>query len=247
MRIAICDDNNIELLQIIRIVEEFIDTHLSDHSITCFAFQSSIDLLVAVQKGQAFDILLLDVVMPLMNGIQLAEEIRNKNTVSKIIFLSSAPEYAVDSYSVDAFYYLLKPIKKEKLLPILEKASADIFDKVENHIIVKSRTGISKIFLSKLQYIEVIKRTMYLYLRSGEILESFGTMVNFEAQLLPDKRFVKPHRSYIVNMDYIKNFSPDGITTTSCAFIPISRNIYKEVKQTYINYSFDGGKDICYN
>lgn len=244
MDIAICDDNNIELLQISKIVEEFIDTHLVEHSITYSAFQNSTDLLLAIDNGKVFDILLLDIVMSPMNGIQLAYEIRNKNTVSKIIFLSSTPEYAVDSYSVDAFYYLLKPIKKERLIPLLERASTDILDKMGKYIIVKCRAGISKIFLSKLQYIEVIGRTICLHLKSGEVLESFGTMVNFEAQLLPDKRFAKPHRSYIVNMDYIKNFSPEGITTTTGAFIPISRNIYKEVKQVYIDYSFDGGKDL---
>ena len=248
LKIAICDDNNIELLKISKIVEEFIDAHLSEHSITYSAFQNGTDLLVAIEKGQVFDIFLLDVVMPLMNGIQLADEIRNKNTVSKIIFLTSAPEYAVDSYSVDAFYYLLKPIKKDGLIPLLEKAITDIFDKAEKHIIVKCVAGLSKIFLSKLQYAEVIGRTMCFHLKNGEDLESyFGTMSQLEAQLLPDKRFVKPHRSYIVNMDCIKNLVPEGITTVTGAFIPISRNIYKEVKQAYIDYSFDGVEKLCCN
>lgn len=239
MKIAICDDNNMELSQISKIVEEFIDTRLSEHSITYSAFQNGTDLLVAIENGQVFDILVLDVVMPLINGIQLADEIRNKNTVSKIIFLTSSPEYAVDSYSVDAFYYLLKPIKKESLIPLLKKASSDIFDKVEKHIIVKCGTGLSKIFLNKLQYAEVMGRTICFHMRNGEVLESFRTMVQLEAELLTDKRFMKPHRSYIVNMDCIKNLSPEGITTITGAFIPISRNVYKEVKQAYIDYSFD--------
>jgi len=239
LKIAICDDNNIELLQISKIVEEFIDAHLSEHSITYSAFQNGTDLLVAIEKGQVFDIFILDVVMPLMSGIQLADEIRNNNTVSKIIFLTSSPEYAVDSYSVDAFYYLLKPIKKESLIPLLEKASSDIFDKVEKHIIIKCGACLSKIFLNKLQYVEVIGRTMCFHLRNGEVLEIFGTMVQLEAELLSEKRFVKTHRSYIVNMDCIKNLANEGITTVNGAFIPISRNIYKEVKQAYIDYSFD--------
>lgn len=244
LKIAICDDNSIELLYIIKIVEEFIDANLPKHSIAYSAFQNGTDLLVAIEKGNVFDILLLDVVMPLMSGIQLAVEIKGRNTVSKIIFLTSASEYAVDSYSVDAFYYLVKPINKEKLITLLEKASTDIFDKADKHIIVKCGTGLSKIFFGQLQYAEISGRTICFHLRNGEVLESFGTMVQLEALLLRDKRFVKPHRSYIVNMDCIKNLAADAITTSTGAYIPISRNIYREVKQAYIDYSFDGDEKL---
>lgn len=239
MKIAICDDNSMELLQISRIVEEFIDAHLSERSITYSTFQNGADLLAAVEKGQVFDILILDIVMPVMNGIQVADEIRNKNTLAKIIFLTTSPEYAVDSYSVDAFYYLLKPVKKENLIPIMEKARMEIYDKLEKHIIIKSGTSISKIFLNEIEYVEVIGHTICFYLRNGGVVKNYGTMIEVEGELLTDKRFVKPHRSYIVNMDWVKSLLSEGITTAKGAHIPVSRNMYKEVKKAYIDYSFD--------
>jgi len=64
-------------------------------------------------------------------------------------------------------------------------------------------------------------------------------MLLLETKLLHDKRFITPHRSYIVNMDYVENLSLEGITTITGTFIPVSRNIYKKVTQAYINYSFD--------
>lgn len=218
-------------MQISKIVEEFIKTHISEHSIQYSAYQNGVDLLFAIEKSQFFDILLLDVVMPMMNGIQLANEIRNTNRVSKIIFLTTAPEYAVDSYDVDAFYYLLKPIKNEKLIPLLEKACTDVLDHSEKYIIVKSGQNLSKIILSRLQYVEVNKRTLTFHLKNGEVLSSTGSMVQIEAMLLCEKRYIKPHRSYIVNMDCIKNFSQVGITTVTDDFIPVSRSIYREVKK----------------
>lgn len=181
-------------------------------------------------------------VMSGMNGIELANEIRNKNTVSKIIFLTTSPEYAVESYEVNAFYYVLKPIENVKLISLLEKACADIFEQKEKYIIVKSQACLTKIYLHCIQYVDVMERNIFFHLKSSEIIKSPCSISQIESELLTDKRFVKTHRSYIVNMDYIKNIAPIGITTFSNATIPIARTAYKDVKQKYIDYSFDSGE-----
>lgn len=239
MNIALCDDNEADLLQVMQITEEFKSLHQSEYDLKYTTFSNGIDLLAAIEKGKYFDIFLLDVVMSGINGIELANEIRNKNAVSKIIFLTTSTEYAVDSYRVDAFYYLLKPIEKTKLISLLKKACADIFDKREKHIIVKSQTGLTKIYLHCIQYVDVMGRNIFFHLKSGEIFMSPCSISQIESELLTDKRFIKTHRAYIVNMDCIKNIAPGGITTFSNATILISRKAFKEVKQKYIDYSFD--------
>ncbi len=238
MKIAICDDNKQELLLITGLVNEFSDCNSAENKIEIKSFTSSIELLSQLENGRNFDVFILDIIMPILNGIQLAAEIRNKDQVGKIIFLTSSSEFAVDSYSVDAFNYLIKPIQKDKLFTILEKACLDISSDLQQYIVVKTQNGLSKVFLHELLYVEVIRRTIYLYLKSGIVLKSTSTISQIEAILLQDIRFIKPHRSYIVNLNYIKNLSQDGITTTSDLLIPISRNAFKEVKQAYINYSF---------
>ena len=246
LQFAICDDNNTELLLIKQIVETFKASRISKYNIKCDTFLNGLDLLMATENGISYDILILDVVMPLMTGIEVAEEIRKKNNISKIVFLTSSPEFAVDSYKVDAFYYLLKPIKKEGLIPILEKACADITDKKEKEkeIIIKHKTCLTKVLLLNLEYIEVIGRKLFFHLTSGEVLESLGTMSQLESDLLSDKRFIKPHRSYIVNMDCIHRVTEKDIMTFSNKSVPISRELYKNTKQTYIDYSFDGFKNL---
>jgi len=240
LQIAICDDNNNELLQINQIVEEFRASHSSKYNIKCDTFLSSLDLLMATENRKSYDLLILDVVMPLMTGIEVSTEIRQKSNLSKIIFLTSSREFAVDSYKVDAFYYLLKPISKEELIPILEKACADIADEKEKGILVKCKTCLTKILLHNLEYTEVLGRTLFFHLTSGEVLESYGTMSQLENDLLRDKRFIKPHRSYIVNMDCIHRITDKDIITFTNKPIPISRELYKNIKQAYIDYSFDG-------
>ncbi|HBV88373.1 MAG TPA: DNA-binding response regulator [Desulfosporosinus sp.] len=244
LRISICDDNNTELLLIKQIVETFKASHIFKYNIKCDTFSNGLDLLLATENGTNYDILILDVMMPLMTGIEVAAEIRKKNNISKIVFLTSSHEFAVDSYKVDAFYYLLKPIKKEGLITILEKACADIVDKREKGIIVKCKTCLTNVFLHNIEYIEVLRRTLFFHLTSGEVLESLGTMSQLENDLLSDKRFIKPHRSYIVNMDYIHRISEKGIITFSNKPVPISRELYKSIKQTYIDFSFDGCNNL---
>lgn len=238
MKITICDDDKQELLQLRQFVDEFLSCDFEEGKIEVHSFQSSLELIKQLENGKYFDVFLLDVIMPGITGMELANHIRNTDQASKIIFLTSSPEFALESYSVDAFNYLLKPVQKEKLFSVLKKAINDIYIGTKKYIIVKTQIGMFKIFMHELIYVEVIGRTIFFHQTNGVVIEGISTISKIEVDLLTDKRFIKPHRSYIVNLDYIKNLSLDGFTTTNNQLIPISRNVFREVKQTYINYSF---------
>ncbi len=156
MRIAICDDNKQELLQINQLMDEYAGNGSSENKLEVQSFGCSLDLVAQLEKCKPFDIFLLDVVMPGMNGIELAAEIRSKDQVAKIIFLTSSAEFAVESYSVGAFNYLLKPIQKDKLFSALEKIENKICSSLKQYIVVKTLTGLDKIFKHDLTYIEAL-------------------------------------------------------------------------------------------
>lgn len=238
MRIAICDDDRQELLLISRLVEEYSGCGFEAGKMEVCSFENNLDLIAQIESGKHFDVFLLDVIMPHMNGIELASEIRSKDQVAKIVFLTSSPEYAVESYAVSAFHYLLKPIRRDKLFPVLEKACSEISSRLKQYIVVRTQTGLSKVFFHDLIYVEVLGRTVYFHQKSEVTIESTSTISQVEAILLRDTRFIKPHRSYIVNLDYVKSLSQEGFRTTGGKFIPVSRNIFKEVKQGYIDHSF---------
>lgn len=242
MQIAICDDDKQELLRIRRLVDEYLNSNPKDNKIEVSSFESNMKLLALIEGGKHFDLFLLDVIMPNINGINLASEIRNRDQVAKIIFLTSSPEFAVESYAVDAFSYLLKPIQKEKLFSVLEKVCTDMCSSQKQYILVKTHTCLSKIFFHQLIYVEVMGRTVSFHQKNGTIIESASTISQIESVLLSDNRFIKTHRSFIINLDYVKNLSPEGFTLTSDKLIPVSRKVYKEVKQAYINYCFQEDK-----
>lgn len=115
--------------------------------------------------------------MPLTSGIQLAKEIRSSDKNAKIIFLSSTSAFVLDSYQVDAFYYILKPIKEEALFSQLTKAIQSIVEEQNKYIVVKKRNELIKVQFNEIQYAEIVAHTIYLYLRNGAMIKNFSTML----------------------------------------------------------------------
>jgi DNA-binding LytR/AlgR family response regulator len=238
LNIAICDDDSAEIQTIVEIAHEYKTLHIDEYDVKYKAFFSGDDLLQALERGEVYNIFLLDVIMPFINGIDVAKELRLRDNEAKIIFLTSSPEFAVASYSVDAFYYLLKPVTKEKLYVVLEKAAAEIISMAGKSILIKSHKDLYKIYLHNIEYVEVNGRRLVFHLRNGNTLESTGALSEIEKVLLGHRQFIKPHRSYIINMDHIDTLTINQVKTSSHMPIPISRVNYPDIKKAYIEYSF---------
>jgi DNA-binding LytR/AlgR family response regulator len=202
------------------------------------------ELFKAIENGADYDILIMDIMMPVYTGIEIAQKIREKNQVAKIIFLTSSSEFAVDSYGVNAFHYLLKPVQEAMLVPVLERAFSEITPKKEQEVLIKSKDGIIKVFFQNIEYTEVYGRTLLFHLTGGEVVEMQGTMGRTESELLHDSRFFKPHRSFIVNMDHVSRITGRDIVTFSGNLVPISRGAYKDIKQAFILYSFHESRPL---
>jgi len=243
LKIALCDDDDMELQKAKKIIEEFIDQKHPNYQITLHTFMNGDDLLHHINKYEDFDLFILDIIMPNMNGIELATEIRCKNTQSKIIFLTSSPEFAVNSYKVDAFYYLLKPFSEKELNSLLCKV-LDIMEQEKSaSIVIKEAGKLSRVQIHAIQYIESVKHNIYFHLHSGEVLSCYGTINEFCDILMSDKRFVRCHKSFVINMNYVINISSRDFVMKDKTLIPISRQAYLEVKNSYTDYFFEKGNN----
>ena len=145
MKIAVCDDNLNEL----ELIRTLLDIYKSDsiQTFTVKCFESSVEL-ASTLRFEKFDIYILDIIMPVMDGLTLAKEIRTFDKAAPIIFLTASPEFAVDSYTVKAFNYLLKPVVKERLYSTLDDIIETFHQESTNNIIIKNSTGIHKIHTS---------------------------------------------------------------------------------------------------
>lgn len=242
IKIAFCDDE----MEVLHQMNELLDRYQVERNedITYAAFQSPFELLTEIEKGIRPDILFLDVVMPGQNGMDVAKEIRQYDTNMKIIFLTSSPEFAVESYTVGAYFYQLKPIWEESFFRLMDSVLSECEKKKKNSLILRSKDGITRIDLQQLEYCEVLGRKLLFYLENGAVLESAGSLDNLAGQLMQYSNFFRPHRSFLVNMEYIQNISSRSIKMVNDAVIPIPHGKCSEIKNTYMEYAFNGEQAV---
>jgi DNA-binding LytR/AlgR family response regulator len=239
LQIVLCDDNIDELSNMVQILNQY----RSSKHLNCeyTVFSNGFELISALNKGKRFDIYCLDIMMPGFTGIDVANEIRSFDKTAPILFFTSSPEFALESYSVKAINYVLKPISKEKLFFTLDDVLEHIKIKNdEDAIIVKSNEGIQKILISNIVFVEVIGRNVLYHLVSGKVIEcteSFSTVCD---NLLKYGCFLKTHRSYLVNMQYIDTIENHQVTLQTLTSVPIAQGKAKDIKQQYLNYQMEG-------
>lgn len=237
IKIAFCDDDLSVLEEIGALLEQY--RAKRNKEMICTAFHSPLELLAEMEKGMCLDVLLLDVIMPGENGINVAKEIRQYDKEVKIIFLTSSSEFAVQSYAVGAYFYQMKPIRQEDFFGLLDSVISECEKMQQRSLILRCKSGITRIDLDKLEYCEVIGRTLWFHLENGSIIEGGGRLDELCSQLTQYKNFLRPHRSFLINMEYIQSISGRSITMMDLAEIPIPHGRYSEIKNTYLEYAFN--------
>lgn len=233
-RLAVCDDETSSLNHMISLLEEYRFISPFTFQYTCFS--SSVELAAVLEQGTHFDVYCLDIVMPGFDGIELGKEIRQYDKSASILYFTSSPEFALDSYAVKAADYILKPVSKETLTAVLNDIFEQIEKKEELSITVKDTQGIQKIILSNLVFAEAMGRKVLYHLNSGRVLECSAQFSKVCNTLLEYPFFLKPHRSYIVNMNYINTIENTEITLQIPGTVPIAQGKGKEIKEQYLDF-----------
>lgn len=233
MKIAVCDDNQEELHRVASLLEDYQEEKTV--SINLRLFGSSVEL-ASIAQQENFDLYLLDVLMPALNGMELAREIRAFNTAVPILFLTSSPEFAVESYTVHAANYLLKPVSRESLFSALNDISAQQKADRKNYIIVKSNIGVRKILLSQLVYVEAQDRRVIYHLQNGGQVDCIARFSAIAGELLKNIEFIQPHRSYLVNMSYINIIGTMDMELQDHTVLPLAQRRVAEIKEYYLAY-----------
>lgn len=235
MYIAICDDQVSELEALVALLESWQEARKT--KLRFKTFQNATELLNAARK-ECFTLYLLDVMMPGVDGLEAAKEIRSFDRTADIVFLTSSPGFAYASYSVHALDYLLKPIRAEKLFPLLDKISNQE-QKLLDILTLKCGSTLIRVPFSQLEYVEVIDKHLHFYLTDGTAHEVYSSLKEYEPTLLARPEFMQLHRSFIVNMFQVQELSPAGISTFSGKNIPISRRQYPQLQKDYLKLLFN--------
>ncbi len=238
MYITVCDDTIAELNKISDLLALWKINH-PEENILYRVFENPCELLDNIKNNGGSDVYLLDVVMPGIDGISVADEIRANDTLAEIIFLTSTPDFAYKSYSVRAKDYILKPIKKEKLFSVLDEIYYSR-KKQNDFFVLQKGASLIKIPFSSIEYVEVIGRHVYFNLIDGTVHKVFGKMRDYRDKFLSRPEYKSPHRSYIVNMFRVSAMSPAGVILHSKKSVPVSRLLYGQLREAYMSLLFDG-------
>ena len=234
IRIAVCDDSPEFLQQAVNMVERWSEE--SGVPAEIYRFDNG-DALLAKNAVTHMDIIFLDIIMPLQSGIDTAKELRQSDKAVKIIFLTSSPEFALDSYEVKAQDYLLKPVTYEKVKETLTECS-HTFEEEPKNIVLKTAFGYQKLYFHDMEYAEVQNKRVVFYLRTGKTVESAESLHSLEDRLCLNDGFFKCHRSYLVYLPNVDHFSMTEIITKSGRSIPIARGYGKAFKESYFAFVF---------
>lgn len=237
IKVAFCDDDLSVLSNIMVLLDQYRTEHKRE--IECAVFHSPLELLVEMEKGMRWDVLFLDVLMPGEDGIHVAKEIRQYDNVVKIIFLTSSPDFAVESYAVGAYFYQMKPVCAEDFFRLMDSLIRECEKAQQYSLVLCCKSGIARIDLNRLEYCEVIGRTLRFYLDDGNVMESTGSLDELCGKLARYENFLRPHRSFLVNMEHIKNISYKTITMDNLAEIPVPHGKCSQIKKQYLEYALN--------
>ena len=229
MRIAICDDNQ----TFAQTLANYIEAEYKSLDLLIEFFGSGeelVDYYQADKKG--FDIILLDIEMKQITGLEAAHQIRKVDTQTVIIFITSHDELASMGYEVAAFRFLTKPVKPAKLIEALEAVRAQNNNAKTIHI--SNAEGEYTINVSDILFIEAQNQQVLIQTNDGEFVQRCA--ISDFVDELAKYDFVSVHRSYLINLRHVKGLNKQEVTMEDGTVLPISRLRYKDFKQAFHDY-----------
>lgn len=234
MNIVLCDDD----LDIIRRLKEETSKIFRElkEVVQIYTFTSGVSLLASIEEDcKNFDVLLLDIDMPGISGLEVAKKLRAKNDDVILIFISSHEKYVFDSLEYGPFRYIRKNRIREELKLALKSACVLYKKSVKKHILIKTDDGEYRIEQSDIYYFEMVKRKLHIHLKDNKVLGIWKTIKDFYREV-GDEEFVKIHSGCAVNMKYIKEYSKYDVTIDNGEKLLASRSGIKELKEHLAKY-----------
>lgn len=230
MRVAICDDDNNH----INTIENYLD-NLKDiyPNLEWDAFNSGNEILKYINNNNLFDIIFLDLEMGDLNGIETARRIREVDERVIIIFVTCYKEYVYESFEVNPFRFLVKPISFDEFSKIFGLAYQKIVKK-SNQFSFKNKGYTVRLYYDDIYYFESCRRKVYIYTKDSQYC--FYARLKEILQELTDCDFIMVHKSFLINMNHIKEISYTNIKLQNNVLIPISESRRKLVYAEHIRF-----------
>lgn len=235
LSIAVCDDAALECTELTKQIREILEKR--GISALFREFYRAKDFLEA---PETFDLLFLDIKMPEMDGMELAKRLRQETGDTLLVFVTALQEYVFDAYDVEAFHYLVKPVKEEKLEQVLLSALNKIKQRPESDfLLVSSNRALKKIFLKDIVYLEALGRIVKIH-GTREDVETYAQIGSLEEKL-KGKDFFRCHKGYLVHLKYVDTFQKNQIFLENGETLLLAKRRYEAFQKEILAYMKKAG------
>ena len=230
LNIAICDDEQNQIEYVKNIVSEWASESMD---LPIFAeFSSAEAFLFDYAENQNYDILLLDIEMAKMNGIDLAKKVREGNSRIQIVFITGYPDFMSEGFEVAALHYLMKPVKKEKLFAVLDRAVENIA-KSPRFVLLPMGKETLRIYVEDIRYAE--SDGHYVLLHAGKETHRLRmTIPEIEKEL--GEGFFRIGRSFVVGLKYVARITKASVYLEDGTELPLGKGLYDDMNKALIRY-----------
>lgn len=232
---AICDDEPL----MARELAGHLAGYMKEKSMTDYSVSSFSNGCALLESSGSFDVIFLDIQMEQPNGMETARLLRQRGVHSLLIFVTVLKECVFDSFQVEAFDYLLKPLDSARFCRTMDRILRSLEKRTAEDIVIQRGTGCEVVLLSDIVYCEVLGRKIYLHKNDRTVSDYYDKLEDLEQRV--DGRFFKCHRSYLVNLDYVRGCQDGQVLLSQGERIPASRLRERELTQALLRYMKERG------
>ena len=210
-------------------IADQLSEYMNEEHITSYCVNSFSDGRSLLESGCDFDVIFLDIQMEQPNGLETAKILRQHKNHCLLIFVTVLKECVFDAFEVEAFDYLVKPFKRT-----MDRMIKSIRQRETKSIVVRRGTSCDVILLAEIVYCEVQGRKIYIHQSNGKITDYYDKLDDLEQRM--DERFFRCHRSYLVNIEYVRGCNTGQVILSQGDKIPVSRLRERDLTQALLRY-----------
>ncbi len=232
---AICDDEPL----MVRELTGHLTSYMEEKSITAYDLSSFPDGRALLDAVDRFDVIFLDIQMEQPDGMETARLLRQRGDRSLLVFVTVLKECVFDAFQVEAYDFLLKPLDNVRFHQTMDRVLRSLEQRTAGGIVIQRGTGCEVVRLSDIVYCEVLGRKIYLHKSDGVVTDYYDKLEDLEQRV--DGRFFKCHRSYLVNLDYVRGCQDGQVLLSQGECIPASRLRGRELTQALLRHMKERG------
>ncbi|MCF0135425.1 MAG: response regulator transcription factor [Lachnospiraceae bacterium] len=235
LTIAVCDGGKKDLSRTAEQIRASISPS-DDLTLQIDLFQKPFDLLDVMEKGNFYDIYILETVLTGYSGVELARYLRKCGITKPIIFITSDKSYALEAFEVDALQYLVKPVTKERMTETLNKARAMLKNERRAQTVFKTVDGFRHVYFRNILFTETDGKYQLVHIQGGDTYRVRTTATAMAQSLCAHPGFVRCGSSYTLNLYHIDHYDSMEVLIKDGSILPVPRGAYAGLNTAYTGY-----------